>query len=393
MIRVTDSVKRIETFIVTLERDTPYLGPLAPGETVNSRGYIVRRGNGTIYPTVDRSVIVRIETHGGLVGYGETYGICAPRAVCEIINDLLAPVVLGRNPMEAEAIWDELYDLMRVRGFFGGFYLDAIAAIDIGLWDIAGKATGLPLHALLGGARRQTVPAYVSGLPAEKLEDRVAMAQRWLAQGFSAVKFAAVVSHQGIVTEMAALREALGPDASIMADLHWMFTAPEAIDLIRRLEPYRPAFVEAPVKPEDVAGLAEVAQRSSIPIAAGEEWRTVHDALPRLNSRAVAVVQPEMAHTGVTQFKRITHLAQSVHLPIAPHATIGVGIFLAASLHAASAAPRIIAHEYQHSIFDRIAPLMNGVLKCENGAYTVPTGTGHGVEPGDEIWKKAELVS
>lgn len=390
---MTDAIARVETYIVTLERDTPYLGPLGPGEEVNSRGYVVRRGNRTIYPVVDRSVIVRVETRSGIVGYGETYGICAPRAVCEIINDLLAPTLIGRDPLQPEAIWDDLYDMMRVRGFFGGFYLDAIAAIDIGLWDIAGKSAGAPLYSLLGGARRRAVPAYVSGLPAARLEDRVAMAERWIEEGFSAVKFAAVVSREGVEQEMAALREALGPDAAIMVDLHWMYTAEEAIDLIKRLEPYRPAFVEAPVKPEDIDALAEVAGDSAIPIAAGEEWRSVFDALPRLKRGAVAIVQPEMAHTGVTQFNRIRRLAEAHGAELAPHATIGVGVFLAASLHASLAAPQIIAHEYQHSVFDRIAPLMSGVLSCRSGAYAVPEGPGHGVEPGEEIWKKAELVS
>ena len=90
-------VASIETFIVTVPRDTPYLGPLAPDERVNARGYVVRKGNGTIYPVVDRSIVVRITTEDGAIGWGETYGICAPRATCEIINDLLAPVVDRRE--------------------------------------------------------------------------------------------------------------------------------------------------------------------------------------------------------------------------------------------------------------------------------------------------------
>lgn len=88
-------IAAIDTFIVTVPRDTPYLGPLAEGERVNDRGYIVRKGNGTIYPTVDRSIVVRITAEDGSVGWGETYGICAPRATCEIVNDLLAPVLIG----------------------------------------------------------------------------------------------------------------------------------------------------------------------------------------------------------------------------------------------------------------------------------------------------------
>ena len=204
-------VASVETFIVTIPRDTPYLGPLAPGERVNARGYVVRRGNGTIYPVVDRSIVVRITTEDGTIGWGETYGICAPRATCEIINDLLAPVTIGADPADVERIWDELYGLMRVRGCSGGFHVDAIAAIDIALWDLHGKQRGVPIRDLLGPTVNATVPGYLSGLPAATLEERVALAAEKYAAGHRAFKFAAVVSHEGIVAEMAALRERSDP--------------------------------------------------------------------------------------------------------------------------------------------------------------------------------------
>ncbi|TQV70549.1 mandelate racemase/muconate lactonizing enzyme family protein [Exilibacterium tricleocarpae] len=388
-----DPVATLETFIVTLERDTPYLGPLAAGESVNSRGYIVRRGNKTIYPTVDRSVVVKITTAGGRVGWGETYGICAPAAVCEIIADLLAPTLIGRNPLDAEIIWEDLYDMMRVRGFFGGFYLDAIAGIDIALWDLAGKICEQPLHQLLGGRRHETLPAYVSGLPEADLDARCTLAKAWVDKGFNSIKFAAVVSHQGIVNEMVALREALGPDTNLMVDLHWKFSAAEAIALIRQLESHRLGFAEAPVKPEDVDGLATVARAVNTPIAAGEEWRTVYEAMPRLKAGAISIIQPEMGHTGVTQFLRIARLAESFHCRVAPHATIGVGIFMAASLHASATLKTLTEHEYQHSVFDRNVQLLSGKMSCRAGAYSLPEGPGLGIEPTDTLWKYAEQYS
>ena len=143
-------VTQVETFILTVPRSTPYLGPLGAGERINARGYLVRRGNGTLYPTVDRSVLVRVTTADGTVGWGETYGICAPRATCEIINDLLAPELVGREPEDVEQIWDDLYGLMRVRGCGSGFHTDALAALDIALWDLRARAAGKPLWALLG---------------------------------------------------------------------------------------------------------------------------------------------------------------------------------------------------------------------------------------------------
>lgn len=386
-------VTSVETFIVTLPRDTPYLGPLAPGETVNDRGYVVRKGNGTIYPTQDRSIVVRVTTDTGVVGWGETYGICAPRATCEIINDLLAPVVIGTNPDDVEAIWDTLYGLMRVRGCTGGFHVDAIAAIDIALWDARARARELPLAALLGPVMQPGISGYVSGLPAASVADRVQLACTMQCAGHTSFKFAAVVSHDGIVAEMAALRAALGPDAEIMIDLHWKFTAPEALALIAALAPFKPRFVEAPVKPEDMAGLAAVCAASPVAIAAGEEWSTAYDVVNRLSGAAPAILQPEMAHTGITQFRRIAALAQDKDIVIAPHATIGIGFFLAASLHASSTLPNLWRHEWQHSVFDRSLACLDTDMAYVEQHYRLPTGAGLGVVPNAHFWAHAESIA
>ncbi|UNK48526.1 mandelate racemase/muconate lactonizing enzyme family protein [Lysobacter sp. S4-A87] len=387
------TVRSVETFIVTVPRDTPYLGPLGPGERVNARGYVVRKGNGTIYPSVDRSVVVRITTEDGAVGWGETYGICAPRAVCEIINDLLAPELIGRDPQDVERIWDDLYGLMRVRGSFGGFYVDAIAALDIALWDLRARAQGKPLWQLLGTRQREQVPGYLSGLPAATVAGRVQMAREFQQQGHDAFKIHAVVSSEGIVEETAALREALGDDAELMVDLHWKFDADQALALIDHLAPYRLQFVEAPVKPEDVSGLARVAREGAIAVAAGEEWHTEYEARLRLEANAVRYIQPEMGHTGITQFLRIARLAQAAGVAIAPHATIGTGIFLAASLHASTVVSGLWRHEWQHSVFARSLELLDTDMDYADRHYRLPTGPGLGVTPGTRFWNYAEGVA
>jgi L-alanine-DL-glutamate epimerase-like enolase superfamily enzyme len=386
-------VASIETFVVTVPRETPYLGPLASDERVNARGYVVRKGNGTIYPMVDRSIVVRITTDDGAIGWGETYGICAPRATCEIINDLLAPVVIGANPADVEAIWDELYGLMRVRGCSGGFYVDAIAATDIALWDLYGKQRGMPIRHLLGTTVNDTVPGYLSGLPCSTLAGRVALAVDNYAAGHRAFKFAAVVSHEGIVEEMAALRKALAADAQIMVDLHWKFTATEALALIAELAPFRPHFVEAPVKPEDHAGLARVARESPVPIAAGEEWYTAYEVRNRLDAGPIAVLQPEMGHTGITQFRRIAALAAKQGIAIAPHATIGTGLFLAASLQVSATLPHLWKHEWQHSVFARNLRFLDSDMGYADGAYLLPTAPGLGAAPNARLWEFAERVA
>lgn len=386
-------VASVETFIVTIPRDVPYLGPLGPGEAVNSRGYVVRRGNGTIYPTVDRSIVVRIMTDDGLAGWGETYGICAPRATCEIINDLLVPVLIGADPDDVEPIWDALYGLMRVRGCTGGFHGDAIAALDIALWDLRGQAAGIPIRDLLGPITNPVVPGYVSGLPAATMAERVALAAAMHREGHRAFKFAAVVSHEGVVEEMAALRAALGDEAEVLIDLHWKFSPDEALALAAKLAPYRPGFIEAPVKPEDTAGLGRVGRESPVPVAAGEEWYTAHEVANRLAAGPLAYVQPEMGHTGITQFRHIAALATGHGTRIAPHATIGTGLFLAASLQVSATLPGLWKHEWQHSIFERNLGFIDSDMAYRDNAYVLPSRPGLGAAPNARFWDHAERVA
>jgi D-galactarolactone cycloisomerase len=212
------------------------------------------------------------------------------------------------------------------------------------------------------------------------------MAKEWMARGFNAFKIHAVMSADSIVEDVAALRAELGPQVDLMVDLHWMFTPAEAIALIKALEPYRLTLVEAPCKPEDIEGLAQIARASAIPIAAGEEWRTVFDARARLERGAVSILQPEMGHKGVTQFMRMARLGEAYHARIMPHATIGTGIFMAASLHAAATLLNLPYHEYQPSIFDRNTKLLKGVMACDRGHFNVPEGPGLGVEPDASLW-------
>lgn len=380
-------IQKVESFIISIPRDTPYLGPLGPGEQVNARGYLVRKGNRTIYPSTDISVLVKVTAEDGTVGWGETYGIVAPQAVTSIIDDVLGPVILGREPSDPVVIQEDLYDLMRVRGFFGGYYGDAMASIDIALWDLYGKCVGLPVAKLLGGQRMQRIPAYVSGLPGKTLDERLAMARSFQARGFTSFKYAAAVSFDGIVEEMRVLREGLGPQVDLMVDLHWKFNAQEAIQLIDRLMPYRPYFVEAPCAPEDAQGQAQVGAAIRVPLALGEEWHTLYEYRARMERRAMAIVQPEMGHTGISQFIQIGRMAQAFHMRVIPHASIGLGIFQAASLHAAAALPNCPMHEYQHSVFDRNLRFVKTTMRCADGHFEVPEGPGLGIEPTDAVWQ------
>lgn len=383
--RRMSKVKNLEAFVLTIPRDEPYLGGQHPGEGANEKGYFVRQQNRTVYPIMDRTVVLRLETESGVVGWGETYGLVAPQAVLALVNDFMVDFVVGRDVFDASVVHEDLYSMMRFRGYNGGYYLDALAAIDIAMWDAAGRCANLPISKLLGGRRRTEIPAYISGLPKPTLTERAEFAQSWQQKGFNRFKFAAPMAVDSLAEEVAGLRSVLGPSAQIASDMHWNRSAGQAISEITEMEPHGLWFAEAPVATEDLNGLAEIARKVKTPIAVGEEWRTVYDAQARINARAVHIIQPEMGHTGITQFMRMGLAAQAANLRIIPHATIGSGIFLAASLQASAALEGIVCHEFQHSIFCRNTGLITEGIEVENGEYRLADKPGLGIEPTEEL--------
>ena len=379
-------IKSINVYPLAIPRDTPYLGPLEDGVKTNEKGYFVRPGNQSIYSIHDHSVLVKLTTHSGAVGWGECYSIVAPQATALLIQDILEPLVIGRDPHDVVAIYEDMYNAMRVRGFFGGFYVDAISAVDIALWDLRGKLTGLPICKLLGSQRHPRLPVYVSGLPQPTRTERAALAKTWMDKGFSALKFAAAVAHDGEVAEIQSIREAVGPNVKILADLHWRYTDQQAIKLITQMEPYDLYVAEAPCNAEDLEGQARVAAAVKTPVAIGEELRTVYEYRPRFTNRCMSIIQPEIAHTGITAFWDICKLAQAFHCKVMPHASIGIGIFQAASLQVSAALPNLDMHEYQHSIFDKNLQYITGTMRCEAGYFYLPDGPGLGVEPKENVF-------
>lgn len=382
-------ITKIHTYCLTLPRDVPYLGGLAPGEEPNEADLFVRKGNRSVYSLHDHCVLVRVETACGAHGWGECVSVVAPRVAATIIEELIRPMILGRDPNDVMAIWEDLYDSMRVRGFFGGFWGDALAAVDIALWDLKGKLCGQPIATLLGGKRTDRLAAYVSGLPRDTREERVELALEWQARGFNAVKFPAAINPANVVAEIAGLRAALGPEATILCDMHWRNTPAEAVRLIRQMEAHNLAVAEAPVAPEDMAGQAHVRRRVNTPVAIGEELRTVFEYRPRFEAGCMDIIQPEMGRTGLSQFWLISQMARAANCEVMPHASIGIGIFQAASLHVACALPNCSLHEYQHSIFDKNLHLVTGDMACRDGFFHLPTGPGLGIEPIPEALRHA----
>ena len=376
---------QLEVYLIKVPRDEPYLGGDRSNDRIGDTDYFVNPANDVVYSFFDCSVVVKVTTDSGIVGWGECFGMVVQEAAGAIIAQLLRPMVIGRCLEERGKLYDEMYRAMRTRTPYGGFYLDALAAVDMALWDAASKALKVPIPDLLGGYRRERIPVYVSGLPAASRADRIESALEWQAKGFNAFKFSDSFTPRELVDEFATLRRALGADAEIIVDFHWRHTDAEAIRLIMQLEAYDLFFAEAPVAPESVSGLARVANSVATPLAAGEEWRTDLEFQHRFESGCLSIAQPEMGRTGITAFERICRAAAASHAKIAPHGASGIGIFLAASLQVCATLPHLLIHEYQHSIVDKNLQYVEGSLDIADGSIGVPGGPGLGLAPTQEL--------
>lgn len=381
-----DKIVKVETFPLLIPRDVPYLGSLN-GLVPNEKGTFIRPGNRTIYSIHTHSMLVKVTTQNGVEGWGEALAPVAPKVAACVIDELLGPLVMGRDPQDAVAIHEDLYDTMRVRGYSEGFFTDGLSALDMAIWDIKGKQLGVSVATLLGGKRRDKVPAYISGLPRTTLPERVELAQEWKEKGFNAVKFATVVSYEGDIAEIKALREGLGSSFKIMADLHWRFDAVEAVRVIRQMNEYDLAMAEAPVHPQDIEGQAFVTAHCGTNVGVGEEVRNEFDFRNLFVKRCMNIAQPEMGRLGVSSFWNVCQMARAFHCKVMPHASIGVGVFLAASLQVSAATQELPYHEYQHSVMDGTLRFLDTDMACEKGFYTVPTGLGLGVEPRKELFQ------
>ncbi|QSB15809.1 galactonate dehydratase [Natronosporangium hydrolyticum] len=317
-----------------------------------------------------RWLFCRIATDDGVVGWGEP--VVEGRAeVVRAAVEVLSEYLIGADPLRIEHHWQVLSK--------GGFYrggpvlASAVAGIDQALWDIAGKAYGAPVHALLGGPVRDRarVYAWVGGDEPGEVVDAVAA---HVAAGMTAVKMNACgrlapiptpAEVDQIVDRAAAAREALGPDRDLALDLHGRATYPAARSIVSAVAEVRPLLLEEPLLPEHGARLADLVASSPVPLATGERLYSRPDFLPVLQA-GVAVVQPDPSHAGgISEVRRIAALAETHGALLAPHCPLGP-VALAASLQVALATPNFLIQEHSMGIhYHTGADLLDYVLDPE----------------------------
>ncbi|HEX4402847.1 MAG TPA: enolase C-terminal domain-like protein [Galbitalea sp.] len=341
-------------------------------------------------------VVVEVETAGGIIGLGSCGGFTAVTA--NIIEQHFRQLVLGQSAYDRELIWDKLY---RASVRFGrvGPALAAIAGIDIALHDAVGKALSVPVHTLLGGAVRDSIPAYVSRLYAyTDLDELQQEASRWIGEGFTAMKqrfgFGPEHGAEGKRRNealIAAVREVVGEDVTLAADAYMGWDLPYTLDMVKRLEKYNLAWVEEPLLAMDLNGYEELCRRSPIPISHGEHLYNRYEFAEVLRRSAASIIQPDVNRVGgFTEAKKIIALAETYGIPVMPHSNEMHNLHLTFSSTAVPMAeyfPNVLpdtGNELFWSIFE-------GEIEAVDGQLSIPTAPGLGIRLNQDVLESLEI--
>lgn len=332
--------------------------------------------------------LVEIVCEDGTTGWGECLGPALPNAA---VVKAYAGALIGRNPLETEKLWLELYNLLRDQGQ-RGLTVTALSGIDIALWDIKGKHFDAPISMLLGGRFRESVRAYATGSfrteGVDRVESIAAEVAGYRREGFHAVKIKIGFGVEEDLKVIEAVREAIGPDLRLMIDANHGYDALEAVELGKRAAQYGIDWFEEPVVPEQLGAYRAVREGQPIPVAGGETWHGRYGMLEPIATRAIDIVQPDICGTGgFTEMRRIADLAAMHGVRLVPHVW-GTAVQIAASLQfMAALLPNPPRPEPIEPImeFDRTEnPFRQAVVKTplehEGGIVPIPSGPGLGIE-------------
>ena len=327
-------------------------------------------------------VFVRVDTDEGITGYGLTGGI-QRFGVRELINKELGPLLKNRNPLETENLWNLMYLTHNPRSQTG-VWSSAVSALDIALWDIKGKHYKEPVWRLLGGARKQ-VPAYITfGLLEFDRDQLVAMAKNFVHQGQDKLKLVVAINDAQDPVEDAArvkaVREAVGDNVQLMMDANYLFSFSNALDLAKRVEPFRITWFEEPVYGNDALLLADLRRKTTIPISAGQNEGSKFRHRELLLHGSVDILQPNVCYVGgYTEGAKVAAMAQAFNIPIAngggwPHH----------NMHLQGAMANGWRVEYHYLMWRVGETIYKNPPGPEKGWVTLPETPGLGLEPNEE---------
>lgn len=322
-------------------------------------------------------LLVRLDTDAGLCGWGEAFGHAVVPGTKQVLDTLVAPLLLGRDPADITALMLDLNQQLHIFGR-NGPVVYALSGVDIALWDIAGKRAGLPVCQLLGGGARADLAAYASLLRYTEPDAVARNSAAAAGRGYRHIKL-----HEITVPAVRAAREAVGPSVAIMVDTNCPWTVAEAREMARALRPLDLHWLEEPVwPPEDHPGLAQV-RAEGVPIAAGENAAGLHDFRSLFAAGAIDIAQPSVTKIGgITEAWKIAALAEAFGVRLVPHcAYFGPGYL--ASLHLAAALPQ--APVFERLYLDLEASLFAPYTDATDGRVRVPQAPGLGCDPDPDV--------
>ncbi|NQW18034.1 MAG: galactonate dehydratase [Chloroflexi bacterium] len=343
---------------------------------------------------------VKIETDEGIVGIGDLHGGSGgsgtPFTVVAAVQ-YHAEYLIGKNPLEIERHWQHMFRRCLFRG--GSDAMAALGAIDVALWDIAGKAAGLPVYRLLGGPTRDRVRVYVH-LNGDTPEEMVDDAMRRVDEGYTALRFYPLGpfadglpdSFQGVVRLMesftAAVRDAVGPEMDLMIDVVNRLTPPEAIAAGRALEQYGLYFFEDPIEPDSIDAMAHVAAEIPIPIASGERLYTIYQFQELMKKNGSAYIRPDISVAGgITNLRKIAAIAEANYVGMVPHNPCSP-VMTASCVQLDATLHNVAIQEYTGTEFELPKlDLVNEPLKLVDGHLLLPDRPGIGIELNEEAFK------
>lgn len=327
-------------------------------------------------------VLVEVRTDAGIVGVGETLARFAPKAYAEAIKTLLKPRLVGQNPTDITALWHSMRRALSGRS--GGMLFEAIAGVDIALWDILGKIAHMPIHRLLGGMGRTEVPCYAASVNWGDDTFMQKQLDRYLEKGFPRIKVKIADPVKDACRRIALLRKHAGSDIDLCVDANWAYTLEEAVEIGRALSDNDYFWFEEPLRPEDEAGYEELHRRCATPLAAGESNYTLDQTMRLVANRTLSYIQPDVARSGgISETRRMAEFAAAHNVQYAPHIGMSGIICETASIHLAAAMPNIKAMECEtdaSAFKTEITGAAPGADRQKNGMLPVPVGPGLGVE-------------
>jgi galactonate dehydratase len=310
-------------------------------------------------------IFVKIATDTGITGVGEGGGW--PEVVQKGIEEV-AYFLIGENPFEIERLWLRVYDVLHAHGLTGAVRGGVLSALDMALWDIKGKALGVPVYELLGGKLWDKIPVYGHANTPEQAKELVS-------RGFRAFKCA---PREDVVAK---LRDAVGPEVEIGVHGHGELSPPAAIELGLACEKYRPAFYEEPTHPDDIEAFVKVAQKVNIPMAMGERLFSKWSFRDWLDRNVVDLIQPEITRVGgILEEKKVAVMAEARSVKVAPHDGSAGPIAEMANIHVMASIPNMRFLEHRaHDVSWRgtVAP---GMLPDRDGYIVVPDKPGLGID-------------